>query len=113
MLKRSFLLSFRRLAISTPSVCASCRRTFQISAALRIGDPARKLAAAQGLQPTPAVSEPPQNEKDFTPKPLGRPIGFSNPPVPGENSGSDPRSWGQRKADFVDWEKHLKRRQEL
>jgi hypothetical protein len=54
-----------------------------------------------------------KNAEDYLPKPLSRPLGLPNPPRPGENTGIDPRTWRQRRDDFVNYEKHLERRRVL
>ncbi|PQE11242.1 ATPase assembly factor ATP10 mitochondria protein [Rutstroemia sp. NJR-2017a BVV2] len=50
---------------------------------------------------------------EFTPRPLDRAIGLPNPPRPGENTGIDPRTWRERRDDFVNYDKHLARRERL
>ena len=44
---------------------------------------------------------------------LNRPLGLPHPPHAGENTGIDPRTWRQRRDDFLNWDKHLERRKEL
>jgi ATP10 protein len=62
-----------------------------------------------------SVSEPKESgeNENYTPKALARPLGLPQPPKPGENDGIDHRSWMQRRDDFVNYDKHLVRREEL
>ncbi|PSR90472.1 ATP10 protein-domain-containing protein [Coniella lustricola] len=54
-----------------------------------------------------------QRVREFTPTVLPRPIGLDRPPKATDNTGFDARSLKQRRDDFVDYDKHLKRREEL
>jgi mitochondrial ATPase complex subunit ATP10 len=75
--------------------------------------PASNSAQGQkGGTPPPAESAPNDND-EFAPRTLDRPIGLLYPPQEGQNTGVDMRTLRERRDDFVDYEKHLKRRQEL
>ncbi|PVH87224.1 hypothetical protein DL98DRAFT_566945 [Cadophora sp. DSE1049] len=97
--------------------CLLCQwRTFSTS----YRRPAEKGTPAPSTTPilpeSPLADAPRSYGKavsEFTPKPLGRPIGLPNPPQAGENAGVDNRSWKQRRDDFVDYDKHLVRRKQL
>jgi ATPase complex subunit ATP10 len=58
-------------------------------------------------------SEPSSDDEKITPLMLDRPIGLLYPPEEGQNTGIDTRSLRERRDDFVNYEKHIKRRKEL
>lgn len=75
--------------------------------------PAVKTTKPPAEAPGYKLRDKKDDDEDFTPIPLSRPIGMPNPPQPGENMGVDPRSLRQRRDDFVDYEKHLARRAKM
>ncbi|KAK4192691.1 ATP10 protein-domain-containing protein [Podospora australis] len=127
MLSRTGLRTGRRTA-----ACLLCQwRTFGTSY-VRLADKPPSPAPAKsttkpapvptaGGPPTPAPDSPLANAprsygkkvREFTPTPLSRPIGMNHPPKAGENWGVDTRSIKQRRDDFVDYNKHLARREQL
>lgn len=74
------------------------------------------LGADASSEPSPLADAPRSYGKrveEFKPKVLARPIGLNHPPNPGENTGIDLRSLKQRRDDFVNYDAHLKRREQL
>lgn len=105
---------------STACVFCQWRRSF-VSSRPRAAR-ADKLATGASLDPKSNVAgaaiEAPRAygkrfEGEFVPQPLPRPIGMPLPPTPGENTGLDHRTLRERKADFVNYDKHIERRKEL
>ncbi|KAK3693855.1 ATP10 protein-domain-containing protein [Podospora appendiculata] len=124
---RSFSVSYRRFAAEKPSPSPSTppappssseSKTPPAPKAIEAGSSTAD-AAKQTLPAKPAgpLAHAPRAYGDkleeFTPTPLWRPIGMNAPPSAGENTGIDHRTLKQRRDDFVDYDKHIARRQEL
>ncbi|KAI1162383.1 ATP10 protein-domain-containing protein [Nemania serpens] len=108
---RAFNTSYRRLAAqpakSTPKPATNAANV----TASKAVPPAPKFVAPSPLADAPRSYG--KRVEGFTPTPLSRPIGLPYPPQVGQNTGIDSRTLRQRRDDFVDYDKHLKRRQDL
>jgi mitochondrial ATPase complex subunit ATP10 len=113
-----------------PSACIFCQwRSFSTSYRLLADKPSPKSSETPPPPPDPkevllkkelpkhadlvhAPRSYGQGVEEFTPTALSRPIGMHFPPNPGENTGIDMRTIKGRD-DFVDYTKHLQKRQQL
>ncbi|KAH6636667.1 ATP10 protein-domain-containing protein [Chaetomium tenue] len=109
---RSFSISYRRLVDKPPAPTSGPANPSSTQPSPGTAPVSRDAAAASSpLAHAPRAYG--KKLKDFTPTPLARPIGMNYPPQAGENTGIDNRSLKQRHADFTNYDKHLKRREEL
>jgi mitochondrial ATPase complex subunit ATP10 len=128
---RQFFLLFRASLQNKHPTCSRClnryytRSAVQRAATKAIQDKSQK---AEPPAPTPSTSKnkveeynpyksrferPEHWDRSWVPPPLGRPIGYPNPPQPGENTGIDSRTFAERRRDYWDQEKQTKKQHEL
>ncbi|KAH6615312.1 ATP10 protein-domain-containing protein [Boeremia exigua] len=94
MLQPRISAPLRRVLVNPAIVCLRCEtrsafRPFadQFSRSLTTSRDPKQSAKPTAPPPTKSQSPPPTKEDDvFVPKPLGRPIGFPDPPQAGENT---------------------------
>lgn len=94
MLQPRLSAPLRRAALASSNICLRCesRSVFrplvqQLPRTLTTSRASKQVAPKPSTpEPTkPTTPPPPKDDDVFVPKPLGRPIGFSTPPQPGEN----------------------------
>ena len=118
-LSQQLATSFRKASTSPPVAFSTAQGRSQAVKGSSRNPTGPPPTIKQVILPPPESSATPSKpsskakDKDHTPKPLLRPLGQSNPPRPGENSGIDPRTWRERRDDFLNYDKHLERRKQL
>lgn len=113
---RSFSTTYVRLADPKPKASPPSTKVSPSDPSVKAAPSPSEVPAETLPDLSPLANAPRRYGKrvdKFEPTALSRPIGMQYPPRAGQNTGVDMRSLKQKRDDFVDWDKHLKRRQEL
>ncbi|KAM3073091.1 Mitochondrial ATPase complex subunit atp10 [Clarireedia jacksonii] len=97
----------------SPTTCLFCQWRSFTTTYRRLDDKESKSAPAKPSVLDEAPRSYGKKVVEFKPRPLDRAIGLPNPPRPGENTGIDLRTWRERRDDFVNYDKHLAKRERL
>ncbi|KAK3060049.1 hypothetical protein LTS18_009457, partial [Coniosporium uncinatum] len=111
-MKPSSLLALRALVYNSPTICRPCqRRLFTPIARLAAPQTPEKTSAPPPQTTTPPKSPPKRTDEYMPPdsehdkhalRPLGRPIGFRQPPKLLDNDGTDTRTNIEKRKDLTE-----------
>ncbi|KAF2279634.1 uncharacterized protein EI97DRAFT_182180 [Westerdykella ornata] len=92
MLQTRITAPIRRVVTAKPSLCIRCQRRVLTLPGFLL--PLRPFATTTTFRrPANSSEELKDDEPEFIPQPLGRPIGFPNPPKPGQSIGREKKTY--------------------